>query len=187
VALFGRNRDETGEDAGDENLKQEKPVAVAEPARAAAQAPRAPAAQQERGRGASGIHPGGEMANIGKSITIKGDLSGDEDLVIEGTVEGKIELPNNQLTVGGNGEVKADVAAKSVVIVGKVSGNVTGTERVEIDAQGVLDGDVKAPRLIVQEGAVLNGSVDMSGSKGASGAAPAPPQPIAKAAVSGGE
>jgi cytoskeletal protein CcmA (bactofilin family) len=101
------------------------------------------------------------MANIGKSITIKGDLSGDEDLVVEGNVQGKIELPNNQLTIGPNGNVAADVAAKAVVIVGKVSGNVTGTERVEIESTGAVDGDVRAPRLVVQEGAILNGTVEM--------------------------
>lgn len=101
------------------------------------------------------------MANIGKSITIKGDLSGNEDLVVEGSVQGKIELPNNQLTIGANGNVAADVSAKTIVIIGKVAGNVTGTERVEIEASGAVEGDVRAPRLIVQEGAVLNGGVEM--------------------------
>jgi len=101
------------------------------------------------------------MANIGKSITIKGDLSGDEDLVVEGKVEGKVDLPNNQLTIGANGNVAADVSAKTIVVIGKVSGNVTGTERVEIEATGAVDGDVRSPRLVVQEGAVLNGSVEM--------------------------
>jgi len=123
------------------------------------------------------------MANIGKSITIKGDLSGDEDLVIEGTVEGKIDLPNNQLTIGSNGNVRADVAAKSVVVVGRVAGNVSGTERVEIEATGSVEGDVRAPRLVVQEGAVLNGSVEMGPVKSAEKPAP---QPIARAAAAAG-
>ena len=101
------------------------------------------------------------MANIGKSITIKGDLSGNEDLVVEGNVEGRIELPNNQLTIGANGNVKADVSAKSVVIIGKVAGNVTGVERIQIEATGSVNGDVKTPRLVVQEGATLNGSIEM--------------------------
>jgi len=101
------------------------------------------------------------MANIGKSITIKGDLSGNEDLVVEGTVQGKVELPNNQLTIGANGNVAADVTAKTIVVIGKVSGNVTGTERVEIESTGAVEGDVRSPRLVVQEGAVLNGSVEM--------------------------
>jgi len=105
---------------------------------------------------------GQRMANIGKSISIKGDLTGNEDLEIEGKVEGKVELPNNQLTIGANGTVQAEVKAKAVVIVGRVSGNVHGTERVEIQATGVVDGDVTAPRLVVAEGARLNGSIHMT-------------------------
>ena len=103
------------------------------------------------------------MATIGKSITIKGDLTGDEDLLVEGNVEGKIDLPNNELTIGPNGKVRADVHGKSVIVVGHVAGNVSGTERVEIQASGVIDGDVRAPKLLIQEGAVLNGAVDMGG------------------------
>jgi cytoskeletal protein CcmA (bactofilin family) len=102
------------------------------------------------------------MANIGKSITIKGDLTGNEDIVVEGTVEGKVELPNNQLTIGANGSAKAEITAKTIVVIGRVSGNVHGTERVEIQATGVVEGDVSAARLIVAEGAVLNGSIHMT-------------------------
>jgi cytoskeletal protein CcmA (bactofilin family) len=115
---------------------------------------------------------GGDMANIGKSITIKGDLTGNEDLVVEGNVEGRIELPNNQLTIGSNGNVKADIAAKSVVVIGKVAGNVTGVERVQIEATGSVQGDVRTPRLVVQEGAILNGSVEMGPTKVASSHTP---------------
>ena len=115
------------------------------------------------------------MANIGKSISIKGDLSGNEDLEIEGKVEGKVDLPNNQLTVGSNGDVRAQVTAKSVVIVGRVSGDVHGTERVEIQATGVVEGDVTAPKLIVAEGARLNGSIHMT-DKGGSQSTPSGPE-----------
>jgi cytoskeletal protein CcmA (bactofilin family) len=107
------------------------------------------------------------MANIGKSITIAGDLTGEEDLVIEGRVEGKVTLPNSQLTIGANGTVKAEVSAKSVVVIGRVAGNVRGTERVEIQATGIVEGDVVSPRLVVAEGAVLNGSIQMSAKTGA--------------------
>jgi cytoskeletal protein CcmA (bactofilin family) len=116
---------------------------------------------------------GEDMANIGKSISIKGDLTGNEDLVIEGKVEGKVELPQNQLTVGANGVVKAEVSAKSVVVIGRVAGNVKGSERVEIQATGVVEGDVAAPRLVVAEGAVVNGSIQMTQKSGAVAAAPA--------------
>jgi len=115
------------------------------------------------------------MANIGKSITIKGDVSGNEDLVIEGKVEGSIELPNNQLTIGADGVARAQLAAKSVVVVGRVAGNVNGSERVEVQASGVVEGDVTAPKLIVAEGAVVNGSIHMSQAGGAAAAAPKPP------------
>jgi len=109
---------------------------------------------------------GGEvMANIGKSIVIKGDLTGEEDLVIEGKVEGKIHLPNHRLTIGQGGNVQAEVHAKSVVVIGRVAGNVSAGERLEVQASGIVDGDVRAPRLSVQEGAVLNGSISMSAAK----------------------
>jgi cytoskeletal protein CcmA (bactofilin family) len=116
------------------------------------------------------------MANIGKSITISGDLTGEEDLVIEGKVEGKVSLPNNQLTVGQNGTVEAEVNAKAVVVIGRVAGNVRGTDRVEIQATGIVEGDVVSPKLLVAEGAVLNGSISMSGkpASSSSGTAPAP-------------
>jgi cytoskeletal protein CcmA (bactofilin family) len=111
----------------------------------------------------------GDMANIGKSITINGDLTGEEDLVIEGKVEGKVTLPNSVLTIGANGTIKAEVSAKSVVVIGRVSGNVRGTERVEIQATGIVEGDVIAPRLVVAEGAVVNGSIQMTSKPAAAG------------------
>jgi len=102
------------------------------------------------------------MANIGKSISIRGDLTGNEDMVIEGQVEGKVDLPNNQLTVGANGKVKAEIHAKGVVVVGHVEGNIFGLERIEIQATGRVEGDVTAPKLVVAEGAQLNGAIQMS-------------------------
>ena len=122
-----------------------------------------------------------DMANIGKSITINGDLTGNEDMVIEGKVEGKVELPNNQLTVGANGTVRAEVNAKAVVVVGRVTGNVNGTERVEIQATGVVEGDVDAPRLVVAEGAVINGAVHMTKKGDAAAQSPAPSAEVRKA------
>ncbi len=119
---------------------------------------------------------GEDVANIGKSISIKGDLTGNEDLVIEGKVEGKVDLPNNQLTIGANGTVRAEVKAKAVSVVGHVTGNVSATERIEIQATGIVEGDVCAPRLIVAEGAVVNGSVQM-GKSGKPAEGVAPPQP----------
>ena len=127
-------------------------------------APAASPAVQPAAGGTRGFFGRGEdaMANIGKSITIKGDLTGSEDIVVEGTVEGKVDFPQNQLTIGANGTAKAEVTAKTIVVIGRVTGNVHGTERVEIQATGVVEGDVSAPRLVVAEGAVLNGSIHMT-------------------------
>jgi cytoskeletal protein CcmA (bactofilin family) len=127
-----------------------------------------------------------DVANIGKSISIKGDLTGNEDIVIEGTVEGKIDLPNNQLTVGANGTVRAEITAKGIVVIGRVSGNVHGTERVEVQATGVVEGDVAAPKLGVAEGAVVNGSIKMSKKAGAANAPTAPTAPTTPTTPTGG-
>ena len=156
MSLFGTRKDEIGD----------APVTgITTPA--APPRPAAPSAARSLfGRGED------EMANIGKSITISGDLTGEEDLVIEGKVEGKVTLPNSQLTIGANGTIKAEVQAKSVVVIGRVSGNVRGTERVEIQATGIVEGDVIAPRLIVAEGAVVNGSIQMTSKPGAAAAHP---------------
>jgi cytoskeletal protein CcmA (bactofilin family) len=106
------------------------------------------------------------MVNIGKSVIIKGELSGSEDLTIEGQVEGKIELRQNILTIGPNAKIKAQVFAKSVVIQGEVHGNVTAAEKVDIRDAGSVDGDLSAPRVAIADGAHFRGSIDMQG-KGA--------------------
>jgi cytoskeletal protein CcmA (bactofilin family) len=102
------------------------------------------------------------MATVGQSIVFKGELTGDEDLEIDGQVEGTVNLKNHELTIGANGNLVAEVSAKSIIVIGQVKGNLTAAERIEIQATGVVQGDVKAPRFNVQEGAVLNGSIDMS-------------------------
>jgi cytoskeletal protein CcmA (bactofilin family) len=99
--------------------------------------------------------------NIGKSVVIKGELSGSEDLTIEGHVEGKIELRQNVLTIGPNGKIKAQVFAKAVIILGEVTGNVTASEKVDIRDNGSVDGDIAAPRVAIAEGAHFRGSIDM--------------------------
>jgi cytoskeletal protein CcmA (bactofilin family) len=101
------------------------------------------------------------MVNIGKSVVIKGELSGSEDLTIEGHVEGKIDLKGNVLTIGPNGKIKAEVFAKAVVVLGEVTGNVTASEKVDIRDNGSVDGDIASPRVAIAEGAHFRGSVDM--------------------------
>jgi cytoskeletal protein CcmA (bactofilin family) len=113
--------------------------------------------------------------NIGKSVVIKGELNGSEDLTIEGQVEGTIQLRDNVLTIGPNGKIKAQIFAKAVIILGEVTGNVTASEKVDIRDNGSVDGDIISPRVAIAEGAHFRGSVDMQ-RKGA-------PTPSAKAAA----
>jgi cytoskeletal protein CcmA (bactofilin family) len=101
------------------------------------------------------------IVNIGKSVVIKGELSGSEDLIIEGQVDGKIELRDNVLTIGPNGKIKAQIFAKAVIVQGEVTGNVTATEKVDIRDNGSLDGDIASPRVAIAEGAHFRGSIDM--------------------------
>jgi cytoskeletal protein CcmA (bactofilin family) len=116
--------------------------------------------------------------NIGKSVVIKGELNGSEDLTIEGQVDGKIELRQNVLTIGPNGRIKAQVFAKAVIILGEVTGNVTASEKVDIRDNGSVDGDIAAPRVAIAEGAHFRGSIDMQ----RTGAKTAEPKADAKAA-----
>lgn len=102
-----------------------------------------------------------DMVNIGKSVIIKGELSGSEDLTIEGQVDGKIELRQNVLTIGPNGKIKAQVFAKAVVVQGEVTGNITASEKVDIRDNGAVDGDITSPRVAIAEGAHFRGSIDM--------------------------
>ena len=102
-----------------------------------------------------------DMVNIGKSVIIKGELSGSEDLTIEGQVEGKIELKEHVLTIGPNGKIKAEIFAKVVIVLGDVRGNITASEKVDIRDNGSVDGDIAAPRVAIAEGAHFRGSVDM--------------------------
>ena len=115
---------------------------------------------------------GRDMVHIGKSVVIKGELNGSEDLTIEGHVEGKIELRDHVLTIGPNGKIKAQVFAKAVIVLGEVNGNVTATEKVDIRENGAVDGDIVAPRVAIAEGAHFRGSVDMQTGKAASAKPP---------------
>ena len=102
-----------------------------------------------------------DIVNIGKSVVIKGELNGSEDLTIEGHVEGTIQLRDHVLTIGPNGRIKAQVFAKSVVVLGEMTGNVTASDKVDIRDNGSVDGDIVAPRVAIAEGAHFRGSVDM--------------------------
>lgn len=140
-----------------------------------------------------GLERESKTVNIGKSVVIKGELSGSEDLTIEGQVEGKIELRQNVLTIGPNARIKAQVFAKAVVILGEVTGNVTASDKVDIRDNGSVDGDIASPRVAIAEGAHFRGSIDMqrTGAKGEAKPetkpASAPPQTTATPAGAGAQ
>jgi cytoskeletal protein CcmA (bactofilin family) len=125
-----------------------------------------------------------DVVNIGKSVVIKGELNGSEDLTIEGHVEGKIELKDHVLTIGPNGKIKAAVFAKAVIVLGEVNGNVTASEKVDIRDNGSVDGDIISPRVAIAEGAHFRGSVDMQRKAGQAQPAAKPAQAQAQQAPS---
>src|SRR5947208_4399103 len=108
-----------------------------------------------------------KIVNIGQSIQIKGDLTGNEDLTIEGKVDGNISLKDHHLTIGANGRITADIHAKTVMVVGEVVGNITADDKVEVAATGKMKGDITAPNLVLADGARFKGSVDMERKGGA--------------------
>jgi cytoskeletal protein CcmA (bactofilin family) len=103
----------------------------------------------------------GDRAIIGPSITIKGDVTGEEDLVIQGRVEGKVDLAQHNVTVGTNGRIKANVFGRSVTIEGEVEGDLHAEEHIAIRKSGKVHGNVSAPRVTIEDGAIFKGSIDM--------------------------
>ena len=102
-----------------------------------------------------------EQATIGKSLVIKGEVTGSESLYIDGRVEGSINLPGNRVTVGRNGVVAANVTAREVVVIGKLQGNLVASDRVDIRSEGSLTGDVVAQRISIEDGAFFKGGIDI--------------------------
>ena len=139
--------------------KREEPVQPVSP-------PVVGAIGSDRADQAGGANPN---AAIGKSIVVKGELRGSEDLIIDGQVEGKIALKQHVLTVGSHGRIRAQVFAKSVVVLGEVIGNIEATEKVAIRNEGAVEGDIKAPRVAIAEGAKFRGGIDMQQGQGQPG------------------
>ena len=102
-----------------------------------------------------------EQATIGRSLVIKGEVTGSESLYIDGRIEGTVNIAENRVTIGRNGIVNANVSAREVVIMGKVTGNIQCTDRLDIRGEGSLTGDVVTQRISVEDGAVLKGSVQV--------------------------
>ena len=102
-----------------------------------------------------------EQATIGKSLVIKGEVTGSESLYIDGRVEGSISLAGNRVTIGRNGVVAANISAREIVVLGKVRGNLTASDRVDIRNDGSLTGDVVAARISIEDGAFFKGGIDI--------------------------
>src|SRR6266851_8828402 len=102
-----------------------------------------------------------EQATIGKSLVVKGEVTGSESLYVDGRVEGIINLPGNRVTVGRNGQVQADITAREIVVLGAVTGNLTASDRVEVRSEGSLTGDVSCQRISIEDGAFFKGGIDV--------------------------
>lgn len=107
-----------------------------------------------------------EVAHIGKSVVIKGELSGSEDLYLDGEVEGSVELRGHSLTIGPNGRVRANIHAREVIIHGRVDGKVHGIERVELKKTSTLAGDIVTQRIVIEDGAFFKGAIDIEKATG---------------------
>ena len=133
--------------------------ATPEPARPAT--PGGTASFEATRTAAGAAAPAGDQATIGKSLVVKGEVSGSESLYIDGKVEGAINLPGNRVTVGRNGQVSANINAREIVVLGKVRGNMTASDRVDIRSEGSLTGDVTAQRISIEDGAFFKGGIDI--------------------------
>ncbi len=119
--------------------------------------------------------PAGDQAVISKGLFVKGEISGTESLYIDGKVEGAINLPGNRVTIGRNGTAGANVTAREVVVMGKVRGNVSASDRVDIRAEGALSGDVSAARISIEDGAFFKGGIDIRKADAKPGQTPGAP------------
>ncbi len=119
---------------------------------------------------------GDRLVNIGQSIEIRGELSGNEDLTIDGRIEGKIVLKDHNLTIGTNGRINAEIRAKSVIVNGEVIGDIVADDKIEIAPSGSVQGDLCAPRVALADGSSFKGSIDMGGQGRNHATAPTPAQ-----------
>jgi cytoskeletal protein CcmA (bactofilin family) len=104
-----------------------------------------------------------DQATIGRTLVIKGEITGAEPLYVDGRVEGKITMPESRVTIGRNGKVDASIQAREVVIMGKVNGNVVCSDRVDIRSEGSVNGDISTARISVEDGAALKGGIQVHG------------------------
>jgi cytoskeletal protein CcmA (bactofilin family) len=127
---------------------------------ATAPAPAAATPPKDLHRQAAETHAA-DVGHIGKSVVIRGELTGNEDLYLDGEIEGNINLRDHKLVIGPNGKIKATISARDVVVHGRVEGNIAASERVELKRSAVLSGDVATHRIVIEDGAVFKGSIDI--------------------------
>src|SRR5215469_2202751 len=127
---------------------------------ASAQAPVAATAPKDVHRPAVEAHPA-DVGHIGKSVVIRGELTGNEDLYLDGEIEGNINLRDHKLVIGPNGKIKATITARDVVVHGRVEGNLTASDRVELKRNCTLIGDVSTQRIVIEDGAFFKGAIDI--------------------------
>ncbi|TVR66570.1 MAG: polymer-forming cytoskeletal protein [Gemmatimonadales bacterium] len=141
--------------------KKDEPEKVSPEPRPASPAPPRSRVEESR-KPASPV----EQATIGRSIRIQGDVSGDEDLLIQGTIEGNVTLGDHAVTVGPDGDVRAHIRARIVTVLGQVQGDLTADEQVILEASSRVQGDISAPRVVLQDGARFRGRIDMGDADG---------------------
>jgi cytoskeletal protein CcmA (bactofilin family) len=137
-------------------------------------APVRTAPEQESARGA---------ASIGKSVTVKGQIFSREDLIVDGEIEGAIELNDHRLTVGPNGRVRAGIKAREIIVLGTIDGNVEALDKIDIRKDAKLIGDINTARIVIEDGAYFKGSIDIVRSEQAKSAQPRPQAAAAAAYV----
>jgi cytoskeletal protein CcmA (bactofilin family) len=139
----------------------QSPTSPTQPERPAAPTPISSSAPEPAAAPRPVAATSADQATIGKSLVIKGEVTGSESLYIDGRVEGSINLAGNRVTVGRNGVVSANINAREIVVLGKVRGNLTASDRVDIRSDGSLTGDVVAARISIEDGAFFKGGIDI--------------------------
>jgi cytoskeletal protein CcmA (bactofilin family) len=146
--------------------EETRPQSMPPPQEQPAPAPRNPVSQNK------------EHAVIGPSISIKGDLTGEEDLLIEGRLEGKIEMRRHSVTIGKKGHIKADIYGKTITVEGTVEGNLFGEEQLIVRQSGTVRGNIVSPRVALEDGSNFKGSIDMSPKEKVAAATAIPEKPV---------
>jgi len=165
------------EDNNPMTLNPPQPSQPASSHAAASPAPGAIAPQKETPKPAPSYADRADVGHIGKSVVIRGELTGNEDLYLDGDIEGTIDLRDHKLVIGPNGKIKAGITAREVVVHGRLEGNIAATDRVELKKSCTLIGDVSTQRIIIEDGAFFKGAIDIRESSQR--------KPVASAAAAG--